>query len=420
LLVGAAAARAQEPASEAIQRQRDEAERQKAEYLEEKARVDHINARVQEYKDAMARIPFEPVPNTSNLIQVFMNGHDLQQVARQIYALADDGSESGFSGSYWPIVVYLNRAKDYHTGMPSYGKLDPQSPENNVALFPNIRKQGYKAVVAQVAAEDSVLSQQLTAPVVLAYQKRLAEEVTQLASRGGEVRLPAAPASMPGVNNQPLFKGLPTEPRSEYPARRVTTASALVSTDPVPVDRSVPLDPAPPAWSLRQGVNMLGPDYQGYNLGPSSNKFELAPEFAPIAFLGGRDPLGNPHTQPGMHFGLNQRFFGFLLTNESAFVAFAAGDAPSMNGGSLNIGLDIDLGVFNLAALAGMAGLNVIGDFETGPAFTGRVRVPLGTNVYVLGLGTYTNISHFRVEDASGGRTGVENASYFGLGVVLR
>ena len=423
---GAPDPKAAEPAApgpelspEEIQRQRLEAERQRAEYERERQLVERINERVRQYKELMARIPFELAPNTSNMVVVYMNGHDLRQTARQIYDVSDDATDQGFQGSYWPMVQYLNRAKDYDTGMPSYGKFDPQSPELNVALFPNVRKQGYKAVVAQIANQDSSLALQMTAPVVLAYRKRLEEQVQTLSALGGEVADVEGPASMPADNRVALFRDLPAEPHDTYPPRR--TGSKLVSTEPVAVDRAAPLDPAPPAWALRQGVNMLGPEYEGYNVQYTPDKFDLAPEFAPIAFMGGRDPEGNARTQPGFHFGLNQRFFKFLVVNEAAFVALSAGDAPSMNGGSVNAGLDVNIGrLVNLAALAGLGGVNVVGDFEAGPMFTGKMRVAITPRMSVLGLYMYSSITHYQVEDSSGGRTGVSNASYAGVGLVVR
>ena len=121
----------------------------------------------------------------------------------------------------------------------------------------------------------------------------------------------------------------------------------------------------------------------------------------------GDEMLAHARTQPGFHFGLNQRFFGFLVTNECAFVAFSAGDAPSMNGGALNAGLDMNLSIVNLSALVGGAGVNVIGGFEFGPAYTAKVRVPVTPTVQIFGLYTYTNITKYRVEDASGGHTGL-------------
>jgi hypothetical protein len=223
---------------------------------------------------------------------------------------------------------------------------------------------------------------------------------------------------MPGENRVALFRDLPAEPHDTYPPRR--SSSKLISTEPVLVDRAAPLEPAPPAWALRQGVNMLGPEYEGYNVQYTPDKFDLAPEFAPIAFMGGRDPHGNPRTQPGFHFGLNQRFFKFLVVNESAFVAFSAADAPSMNGGSVNAGLDVNIRQFNLAALAGLGGVNVVGDFEAGPLFTGKMRVVITPRMSLLGLYTYSNITRFRVENGSGGRTGVKDASYAGVGLVVR
>ena len=112
-----AALAAQAPSSEEIQRQREESERQRREYLDEKARVDAINERVRQYKELMRTIPFEPVPGTSNLVQVYMNGHDLRDVATRIYNVSDDASPAGFNSAYWPEVLFLNRAKDYDTGV---------------------------------------------------------------------------------------------------------------------------------------------------------------------------------------------------------------------------------------------------------------------------------------------------------------
>jgi hypothetical protein len=411
---------APETSSEDIQRQRLEAERQRADYLAEKARVEHINERVRQYKELMARIPFELAPNTVNMVMVYMNDQNLQKIAREIFDISDNSTTEKFEDSYWPMVLYLNRASDYYDGMPHYGKLDPESPEDNVALFPNVRKQGYKAVVSRISSEDSVISQRMTGPPLVAFRKRLQEQVRTLAAQGGEVPEAKAPARMPGENRVALFQGLQSEPQDTYPSRSNPESSKFVSTEPVVVDRQIALDPSPPAWALRQGINMLGPNYEGYNVQYTPDRFDLAPEMAPIAFMGGRDPQGNARIQPGFHFGLNQRFFGFLVANECAFVAFGAAEAPSMNGGSVNAGLDANLSVFNLSALVGAAGVNVVGGFEFGPAFTGKVRVPVTPRMQILGLYTYTTITKYQVEDATGGHTGVSNASYAGLGIVVR
>jgi hypothetical protein len=429
IALGAAAVVAQPvPSSEEIQRQREEAERQRREYRAEKARIDAINERVRRYKELEKAIPFEPVPGTANLVQVYVNGHDLRDVAWRIYSIADAATPAGFASEYWPEVMFLNRFKDYDGGTPKYGPLDPQVPENNVAVFPNVRKQGYHAVVAEVANEDSSLALQLTAPAVLAYRKRLQEEVVRLASAGGEVRLPEAPARLPGENHLPLLVGVQTEPQDTYPPRRASGAGSaqLASNEPVPVDRPAPLDPAPPAWALRQGINMLGPGYEGYNLQYKPERIDLQPELGAIAFMGGRNAAGEPATQPGAYLAFNQRLFGFLLTNESAFVAFSASDAPVVNGGSLSAGLDVDILAFNLAGMIGITGLRVVGETEVGPSYSGRLRLPVGEHVWLTGLYRWSDLDHFRVEerDAQGGllvgRSGVLNASYFGIGVTLR
>jgi hypothetical protein len=419
------------PSSEEIQRQREEAERQRLEYLGEKARVDAINERVRRYNQLMKEIPFEPVPGTQNMVQVYVDGHDIRDVAQKIYSVADEATPAGFSSKYWPMVLYLNRGKDYDGGLPLYGKLDPQYPENNVAVFPNVRKQGYKAVVSQIANEDSSLGLQLTAPAVLAYRKRLQDEVVRLASIGGAPPVPQLPASLPGENRQQLMRGLQAEPKDAYPARSKPVAPAggtavVAAADPVPVDRDAPLDPAPPAVALREGVNMLGSGYEGYNMEYKPSKLDLQPEIGAIAMLGGRSAEGNPATQPGAYLAFNQRLFDFLLLNESAFVAFAAGGAPSMNGGSLSAGLDVDVSMFNLAGMVGITGLRVVGETEVGPSYAARLRFPITDQVWFSGLYRWSNIEHFQVEerDAQGnltvGRSGVTNASYIGLGVTLR
>ncbi len=412
---------AQQPNPAEIQQQREAAERKRIEYLDEKARVDHINERVRLYKELMASVPFEPVPNTANMVQVFMNGHDLRDIASRIYSIADGSSPAGFAATYWPMVIYLNRGKDYDGGLPRYGKLDPQVPDESVALFPNIRKQGFTATIAPIENADSAMALDMTTAVVLAYRKRLAEEVVQLAARGGDVWIATGPDSLPAVNDMRLFRGEPDSTRDQYPPRKSSDPSQYVSLDPVPVDRLAPLDPAPPAAALRQGVNMLGPNYQGYNLQYAPSKLDLQPEVGVIAFLGARTPAGDPVTEGGVYFAFNQRFFKFLLVNESAFVAFSSSRAPVVNGGSISGGLDIDFGFVNLAGMIGFTGLRVVGETEVGPSYAGRLRLPLSDHVMGTALVRVSNLSHFRVVDANGvGRSGVTKASYIGLGLTFR
>jgi opacity protein-like surface antigen len=170
---------------------------------------------------------------------------------------------------------------------------------------------------------------------------------------------------------------------------------------------------------------MLGPEYEGYNLQYTPERLSWQPEVGPIAFMGGRDPEGNPCTQPGVYFALNQRIFNFLLLNESAYVAFSAGGAPGVSGGSLNAGLDFDFGRFNVAGMVGLMGMRVVGATEQGPTFAGRIRFPVSNSLLVGVLYRWSNLEHFRTEtpDASGtiiGRTGVTDASYIGFGITLR
>ena len=58
--------------------------------------------------------------------------------------------------------------------------------------------------------------------------------------------------------------------------------------------------------------------------------------------------------------------------------------------------------------------------------WTAKVKVPITDHVQFLGLGLISRIDHLRIEDTDasgevvGGQTGVVNASYFGVGVLLR
>lgn len=428
VVCGSAALRAQIQSPEEIQRQREEAERRRIEYLDQKRKVDHINARVRQYKKLMDSVPFTLVPGTSNMVQVYVNGHDIHDVAQRLYFVSDGATESGFSSFYWPLVLFLNQASTYDGGMPRYGKLDPQRSENNVAVFPNVRKQGDVAVVAQITGADSALALQLTSPVVAAYRQRLQEEVERLAALGGDVELLPGPSRMPDEAQRDPYRPVQTEPKPEYPPRRIVTAGSstqLASTDPVPVDRSAPLEPAPPAWSLRQGVNMLGPSYEGYNMQYAPDHLDLSPEVGPVAFLGGRDSFGMPHTQPGMLFGLSQRAFKFLLLNESALVVFSTAGAPAVNGVNLSTGLDFDVLGINLSGMVGLTSLRVVGETVTGPSFAGKLRMPITEHLYLGGLFRVTNLEKFRVDevDATGTRvrrTGVTRASYAGISLTLR
>ena len=418
---------AQAPSSEEIQRQREQAEQQRREYLEQKARVDRINARVAEYKRLMETVPFELVPGSTNLVQVYVNGHDVRDVARRIYEVADGASDAGFANSYWPMFLALNHAKQYDGGVPLYGRLDPESPDKNIAVFPNVRKQEFSAVVATITSQDSAMALGVTQEAVFAYRKRLADDVQRIFTLGGPVReVEPGPARLPAEVRYAIFEGLPNQTRSLYPPRRrAQTATVTMSTDSVLADRPAPLEPMPPAWVLRQGINMLGPQYEGYNLHYTPEHLAMQPEVGPLVFLGGRDPLGNARTQPGVYFGLNQRLFGFLLISQSAFVVFRAGDAPGVNGGNLNAGLDIDFGIVNLAGMVGLTGLRVVGETETGPSFAGRIRIPVSPTVLVGAHYRWSNLSRFRTESPDAGgtlipRTGVHKASYFGFGITLR
>src|SRR5262249_16443761 len=160
---------------------------------------------------------------------------------------------------------------------------------------------------------DSSAALDMTKSVVLAYRQRLADEVAMLATQGGDVRLTALPASLPADNPIPNFRGVSANTHAKYQARKSANPTQYVNADSVPVDLQASLEPAPVAASLRQGVNMLGSQYQGYNLEYKPSRLDLTPEVGAMAFLGARNPDGEAVTEPGTYLGFNQRFFGFLL-----------------------------------------------------------------------------------------------------------
>lgn len=411
------------PLPEEIQRNREEMERKKLEYREEKARVDDLNRRVDEYKRLRETIPFTNVQGTSNLIQVYVNRHDVRQIARQLYDLTTNATPEGFERNYWRTFLFLNRADKYMGGMPQYGTFDPQHPEDNVAVFPNIRKRGLEAVVAEIATADTAWAMQLTAPVVEAYKKRLQERVMKTALEVGEPPPVVGPERMSGENVVPLFAKAATEPSSTYPARRITDETRLAAVQnterpPVNVNQPISLEPAPPAWALQHEVTMLGPDYKGYNVEYQPGNFQLLPEGGAMAFFGGRDRFGNPRTQPGLYFGFNQRLWKLLLLNQTAFAAFSAGDAPAVNGGVLNAGVDLAVGPLSLAALVGYAAYNTVGKTDTGISFTGELRYLLAPRVYLGAIFTRSDVEIYQVPEEK--LTGITKPGFAGFSLTVR
>ena len=426
-LLGAAAARAQEPQPnpDEIQRQREDLERRRNEYKAEKSRVDDLNARVERYKKLRESIPFSAVPGTSNLVQVHVNRHDVEDVARQLYFLCTGATEEGFRRDYWRTFLVLNQGDKYPGGVPQYGTFDVQHPEENVAVFPNVRKRELSAVVAEIAMPDTAVALQLTTPVVQAYERRLRERVAKQSLEAGVPPTPTGPASMPGENSMPLLAAGAKEPRDTYPPRRITDEASLAAAgrmqrQPVPVEREIALDPAPPSWALGQEVTMLGTGYQGYDTTYEPGNFELLPEGGPVAFFGGRDPLGNPRTQPGLFFSFNQKLWHLLLLNEMAFAAFSAGDAPAVNGGSLNAGLDYEIGPVGAAALIGYAAFNTIGETDAGVSFTGKLRYALAQRVYLGAIYTISDAEIIQTETNGQKRTGIIHPGFAGVSLTVR
>ncbi|UCE03367.1 MAG: hypothetical protein JSW67_04025 [Candidatus Latescibacterota bacterium] len=418
-------AAAQVPSSEEIQRNREEMESRKLQFLEEKARVEDFNVKVERYKELRENVPFSSVPGTTDLVKVYVNGHNVRGVAQDLYFLTNGASARGFRREYWPLFLRLNQAEKYDGGMPLYGPLDPERPEENVAVFPNVRKRGLEAIVADVDSTEHLAAIALTQPVVRAYERRLREEVAELVIAVGEPPAASGPARMSGERRVALFQHRQEEPRSEYPARRITdetrlAAASNVERAPVPVALAVALDPAPPAWSLRQEVNMLGSEYEGYNVAYKPGNFQLLPEGGAMAFFGGRDPQGNAHTQPGIYFSFNQKIYHLLLLNQTAFAAFSSGDAPAVNGGTLNAGIDIGIGAFDLAGMIGYSAYNVVGETATGVSFTAELRYLVTSRVFIGGIFTRSNAEVFQVEDAEAKRTGITKPGFVGLSVTIR
>ena len=133
--------------SEEIQKRREEMERKKREYFREKARAESFNKRVARYVALRDSIPFLTVPGTTNLVRVYVNRHDVKEIARDLYFLTDGATEQGFQDSYWQDFLIINQADRYADKVVEYGPLDAEAPDDNIAVFINIRKQGTEAVV---------------------------------------------------------------------------------------------------------------------------------------------------------------------------------------------------------------------------------------------------------------------------------
>jgi hypothetical protein len=182
----------------------------------------------------------------------------------------------------------------------------------------------------------------------------------------------------------------------------------------------VALEPAPPAWALRQEVTMLDPQYEGYNARYAPGNFELLPEAGPMAFFGGRDQAGNSRTQPGLYFSFSQKLWHLLVLNETAFAAFSAADAPDVNGGSLNAGVDIDIGPFGVAGMAGYAAHNALGMTDGGLSFTGKLRYLIAERIYLGGIFSVSKAEIFQVNSSGQKLNGITNPGFAGLSVIVR
>jgi hypothetical protein len=422
VLLGPTLAQAQETLSpEEIQKRREEIERQKRQYQREKAMAEDFNKRVARYVALRDSIPFLTVPGTTNLVRVYVNQHDVEEIARDLYFLTDGATEQGFQHDYWKPFLIINQADRYADNMIEYGPLDADAPDDNIAVFINIRKQGISAVIPTLTANDSALAKQLTDPAVRAHKRRLRELVERLALEAGPPPPTIAPAAPSGETRFAMFREKQDEPENIWPPRRITDESSMMyafaeERSDVDITQPISLEPAPPSVMLSRGINMLGPDYQGYDTRYEPKTFQLHPEAGAMGFYGGRDPLGNPQTQPGLYFSFNQKLWNILLFNETAFAAFSSGNAPAVNGGILNVGFDYDFDYFTLAGMVGIAGYNVIGESTSALSYSGRLQVPLSNSIYLGGIWMHSEATVRRGDSL----LGLSNPGFIGLNLTIR
>ena len=406
---------------EEIQKRREEMERKKREYFRDRARAESFNKRVARYVALRDSIPFLTVPGTTNLVRVYVNRHNVKEIARDLYFLTDGSTERGFQNGYWKDFLLINQADRYADKMVEYGPLDAEEPDDNIAVFINIRKQGAAAVIPTLTANDSALAKQLTDPAVRAHKRRLRELVEQLALEVGEPPPAIAPLPPSGDTRYALFGEREGEPQNIWPPRRITDESSMMyafaeERSDVDVTEPASLEPSPPAETLSRGLNMLGKDYQGYDTRYEPKTFQLYPEAGAMGLYGVRDAAGKPLTTPGLYFSFNQKLWNLLLLNQTAFAAFSTGSAPSVNGGILNAGLDYDFGYFALAGMVGVAGFNAAGETTSGLSFSGRLHVPLSRSVYVGGIWMHSDATVRRGTS----RLGLSNPGFIGLSLTIR
>ena len=415
-------AAAQQPATpEEIQQRREEMERQKRDYFRDKALADSFNKRVARYVALRDSIPFLTVPGTTNLVRVYVNRHDVHQIARDLYFLTDGATESGFENSYWKDFLLINQADRYADKVVEYGPLDAEAPDDNIAVFINIRKSGSTAVIPSLTAADSALAKQLSDPAVRAHKRRLRELVELLALEAGDPPPVIAPLPPSGDTRYALFRARETTPQTIWPPRRITDESSMMyafaaERSDVDVTQPTSLEPSPPAETLSRGLNMLGKDYQGYDTRYEPKTFQLYPEAGAMGLYGVRDAAGTPLTTPGLYFSFNQKLWNILLFNQTAFAAFSTGTAPSVNGGILNAGLDYDFGYFALAGMVGIAGYNAVGETTSGLSYSGGIHVPLSRSVYIGGIWMHSDAKVTRGTS----RMGLSDPGFIGLSLTIR
>jgi hypothetical protein len=407
--------------SEAIQKRREEIERDKQEYIREKVSAENFNKRVARYVALRDSIPFLTVPGTTNLVRVYVNRHDVKQIARDLYFLTDGATEEGFRRDYWHSFLVINQADRYAEKVPEYGALSADAPDDNIAVYVNIRKRGATATIPTLSAKDSALAKQLTDPAVRAHKKRLRELVEALALEAGDPPPATGPPPPSGDTRYALFRAHQGEPQDIWPPRRITDESSMMyafaeERSDVDINEPLSLEPAPPSWALSHGMNMLGEDYQGYDATYEPKTFQLHPEVGAMGFYGVRDALGNPTTQPGLYLAFNQKLWNILLFNETAFAAFSKDTAPAVNGGLLNVGFDYDFRYFALAGMVGIAGYNVVGETTSSLAYTGRLEIPVSPTIYIGAIWMHSEASITRGTS----EVGLSSPGFIGVNLTIR
>ena len=62
-------------------------------------------------------------------------------------------------------VLVLNQGHEYNGGVPQYGELNPETPDDNIAVLLNVRKLGLRSVVSGITSKASAAGSMSVSPV---------------------------------------------------------------------------------------------------------------------------------------------------------------------------------------------------------------------------------------------------------------